>query len=169
MEKKAHVQVELDRLTPQLTAAEAERNAKLGEEQEARQTYLDASPNDPLIYSLHFAATQAKQAVASAQSDYQFLLAERKEALDGAFYFRDLPPPAVETQTDSDGRYTLDFPAGGSFVVAAFVQRTTASGIHPHYWLVRVTLADGETHSLPLTDTNVASAHSPDSLLETAD
>ena len=167
--KKAHVQAELDRLAPQLAAAEADRRAKLGEEQETRQAYLDASPRDPLLGSLYFAATQAKAAADSARTDYQYLLTERKEAMDGAFYFRDLPPPAVETRTSPAGRYELAFPAGGTVVVAASVQQPTASGTHPRYWLVQVTLANGETHPLPLSEANVSSAPSPDSLLQTAD
>ena len=164
----ARVQADLSRLEPQLKAAEAEKNARQEAAKSALQDSLDAAPSNPLYGALSFAAKQARMDVNTAQANYQYLLDQRAEAMDGNFYYRDLPAPLAESQTNPDGVYTLDLPAGGQYAVAARVSQTGIIGTQTHYWLVKTQLQDGVKASLPLTEHNAASSDSADTLMHTA-
>ena len=89
--------------------------------------------------------------------------------MDGESYFRDLPPPIFEVETDPTGEFTFDLPAGGRFVLAARADQPSGTGSHPRYWLVQITVPDGTQQLVPLSGKNVSSAQSADSLLQTAD
>lgn len=167
-EKNAYVQGELARLAPQVQAAGEEKKRRAALAKDAQQAYLDSPASDPLRSSLHFAAGQAKADVGTAAADYQYLLDEHDDALDGDFYFRDLPKPTVEAQTDAAGKFALDLPSGGPYVLAVRIHQTGLGDTRTHYWLVKIALEDGSQRSLPLTRDNVASAGSEDSLIHTA-
>ena len=159
---------ELARLTAQLQMAEAERKRRLAMARDAQQAYLDASPSDPLRTSLHFAAGQAKSDVSTATANYQYFLDERDDVLDGDFYFRDLPRPTAEVQTNEEGEFALDLPTGGTYVLAARVRQTGLGDTRTHYWLLKVALEDGSQRVFPLSNDNLASSGSADSLIHTA-
>ena len=168
-EKKARVQTELDRLAPQIAAAEQERAARNAAERDALQAYLNAGPTDDLRSSLRFAHEEAKSELRTAEDDYRFFLGKRRDAMDGEFYFQDLPVPMAETRTNSEGEFALVLPSGGQFAVAASVRQTTVEGPRLHYWLVKISLEDGTSKTLVLGNNNVASAEAAESLIQTAE
>ena len=164
----ARVQGELARLDPSLKAAAAAKDAREAAAKAAFQTFVDAASTDPLHGALRFAARQARIDVATATADYQYLLDQRAEVMDGELPYRDLPAPVAESQTDAQGSFALELPTGGRYVVAARLSQTGVTGTHTRYWLVRVALENGSEKSIALTESNVASADSADSLLRTA-
>ena len=168
-QENARLDGELGRLEPQLKAAAAARAEREEAAESALQASLQSPARDPLHPALVFAARQARADLGTATADYRYVLDERAEVMDEETYYRKLPPPVAESQTDAAGKYHLELPAGGRYAVAACVRRTGITGTDTHYWLVKVELPDGSTRSLPLSDDNVASSGSEQSLLRTAD
>lgn len=167
--KKAQVDKDLARLDPQIEAAAKERNARHAEAEAALQAFKNAAHTDPMLNALRFAATQTRNAAGTAADDYRYLLGERKEALDGERYFRELPPPAFEAETDPAGAFVFDLHAGGPFVLAVKVNQTGGSEARSRYWLVQVAVPDGGQQSVSLSEKNVSFVRSDDSLLQTVE
>ncbi len=163
--RKAAVQMELDRLAPLIRAAESEKNARLAEEQIARQALLDADPSSDLEPSLRFAYDQAQAAVKIADTNGRYFLDQRTEASGAEGYFRDLPEAAATADTDPAGEFTLDLPPGEAFAVAASVPQATRT----LYWLVKVSIGGEGQENIVLTGDNETSTHSPESLILTTD
>ena len=168
-EKKARARAELDRLTPEIAAAEVERTARIAAERAALKAFLDAAPADPLRPSLRFEHEQAVIAVKTADDDYRYLLDQRRDAAGADFYFRDLPDPLVTTRTDQAGRFTLALPPGREFVVAARARQDTGGKARPGDWLVKVAPAAGRSVNLSLDNHNATAAGSSASLIQTTD
>jgi hypothetical protein len=80
-------------------------------------------------------------------------------------YFTKLPEPVATTKTDADGKFSLTVPAGDEYVLASRAKRSLPGGGSEHYfWLVK---AQGST--VMLSNDNLTSAGSPDSLLTTTE
>ncbi len=160
------------RLDPQIETAEAERTRRLAEAQSALQAWRDANPADPLYKSLRFASTGAKTAAKTAEDDYRYLVDERTAAAGGEVYFHGLPEPAVATDTDGQGGFTLALPPGEEpYAVAACARQTADDGtVRSRYWLVQLSPAQrAGRESIRLDEKNVSSAPAPESLIHTAD
>jgi len=85
----------------------------------------------------------------------------------GRFYFADLPDPIAETKTDSDGKYSVTVPAPGQYALAAVAERTIGSSEEHYYWLISVTVKSGSATDGTLSNDNLASANSNESMITT--
>ena len=155
--KRAEMQAEIDGLAPQIAAAVAERAGCIDNEHRTLQAIFDAAPDDEMSASLVFAHDQAKAAVATAERSCRYLDDQRQAALDAAGYFQDLPPPVAMAQTDAEGGFTLELPAGGPYAVAASASGTTPDGPRPRYWLVKVPAPEAGQPPLLLSNANALS------------
>ena len=172
-QENAEAQAARVRLDPQIDAAATDRATRAAEAQAAAQALHEADPADPLLASLRFASQGAKDALKTAEKDYRYLADERTAAAGGEVYFHGLPEPVIAQDTDSQGNFTLDLPAGEEpYVVAARVQQTSEDGsVRVRYWLVNLSPEQrAGREPLPLDDRNVSSAaDAAASLIHTAD
>lgn len=85
----------------------------------------------------------------------------------GRYFCADLPAPIAEGKTDSDGKYSIAVPGPGQYAVAAIAQRTIGSDEEHYYWLVSVDVKAGGPTSATLSNDNLASAQSSESIIRT--
>jgi hypothetical protein len=123
----------------------------------------------------------AKQLEANAAADtYQALLRSLPEVKSpapvrlqslptGRDYFSGLPAAVTSTQTDADGRFTLDVPHKGRLVLAARAQRQIIDSTEEYFWLVRIPDDVRRGELLLLSNSTLTTADSPLSLVKTAE
>ena len=91
----------------------------------------------------------------------------------GAFYFSYLHSPIQSAETDADGRFRIEVPRTGSFVIAAQAERWVArypAGYTEHYyWLQPVSLEDQQERTQNLSNKNLTSTTGTSSLILTQD
>ena len=130
---------------------------------EATKGALNAYEADPQHASLEAALEQSLAAYCA----YCYLVEHRDDC--AGFYFVGLPQPIVATQTDSDGRFKIELPMKGQFVLAAQAQRTIGESEEHYYWLLKVSLDGSSAKTIMLSNNNLSSEGSPDSLIPTAE
>lgn len=85
----------------------------------------------------------------------------------GGFYFALFQSPIRSAETDADGRFAIDVPQTGAFVIAAQAKRSVKKHIEHYYWLQPVTL-EGQQHLIQnLSNNNLTSATGTPSLIHT--
>jgi hypothetical protein len=82
------------------------------------------------------------------------LLPELKGLTLTSTYYKALPAPITTSETDADGRFTLDIPSSGTFVLAAFASRTVGLDTERYSWLVPLE-DEGPEHQVLLSNNNV--------------
>jgi hypothetical protein len=89
----------------------------------------------------------------------------RHAMYSAAPYFTKLPEPVASTKTDADGKFGLTLPAGDEYVLGARAKRSLPGGGSEHYfWLVKA-----QSSTVMLSNDNLASAGSPDSVVTTTE
>jgi hypothetical protein len=79
-------------------------------------------------------------------------------------YFLGLPEPTATAKTDADGRFKLNLPVEGDFVIVASSTRQVFDKVEKYYWMVRLKPAE---LTLSLSNDNLTSSRGPDSILTT--
>jgi hypothetical protein len=95
------------------------------------------------------------------------LLEKSLNVSSGDYYFHDLPQPITATQTNSDGRFQIELPTKGDFVVAAQAHRTVGNWVERYYWLLKISLDGSQSKTIMLSNNNLSSERSPDQLIHT--
>jgi hypothetical protein len=87
----------------------------------------------------------------------------------GAFYFAFLHSPIQTAETDADGRFAIEVPTQGSFVIAAQAERHLLREIEHYYWLQPVSLEGQQQSVQNLSNKNLTSTTGTSSLIHTQD
>ena len=87
----------------------------------------------------------------------------------GAFYFAFLHSPIQTAETDADGRFAIEVPTQGSFVIAAQAERHLLGEIEHYYWLQPVSLEGQQQSVQNLSNKNLTSTTGTSSLILTKD
>jgi DNA segregation ATPase FtsK/SpoIIIE-like protein len=82
----------------------------------------------------------AFNAVLIAQSRYIEIKAKLNFCYSGGFYFALLQSPIRTAETDADGRFLIEVPKTGAFVIAAQAKRSVGDDTEHYYWLQPVSL-----------------------------
>jgi hypothetical protein len=167
-QKKQQAETEFARLTLLVDPAKSEMSAKERARDTALQAFLNTSYSDPNRRSLEAAYHQAKGQCELVARAYRFLLDAQSKFVSGAFYFDGLPEPLVTTQTDSDGKFTIEMPIKGNFAIATHAERTIGNSTERYYWLIKVSLDGAAKKAITLSNNNLSSEGSSDSLITTS-
>ena len=167
-QKKQQAETEFARLGRLVDPAKSEMNAKEKARDAAFQAFLNAGNSDPNRSSLEAAYHQAKGQCELVVRAYHFLLDAQSKLVSGAFYFDGLPEPLATTQTNSDGKFTIEIPAKGNFVIAARADHTIGNSTEHYYWLIKVSLDGAAKKAIMLSNNNLSSEGSSDSLITTS-
>jgi hypothetical protein len=81
------------------------------------------------------------------------------------FYFEGLPPGVSVAKTDADGKFTMRLPADQRFALAAKASRQILGTIEQYYWLIWVTCREGETTRVFLSNDNLLTVPSAESVV----
>ncbi len=164
--KKSEAEAKLQTLKPRLAAAKAEKELA----ERAERAALEAMRSAPLtaVYApLADAVEKAHQHKDTASRIYDALLVEQRGYLLGRYYFDALPKPIVRTQTNSDGKFAIEVPTKQQFAIAATAERIVGDSTERYYWLIKVSLDGAPKKTIMLSNNNLSSEASPDSLIVT--
>jgi len=87
----------------------------------------------------------------------------------GSFYFSYLQSPIRTAETDADGKFVMEVPKSGRFVIAAQAKRSVGNETEEYYWLQPVSLEGQQQLNQNLTNNNLTSTPGSSSLIHTAD
>jgi len=80
----------------------------------------------------------AKERVPKAEQRLSEALAHQKLLQSAAPYFVDLPTPTATAKTDADGRFQLNIPDEGDYVLLASSTRVVFNSTEQYFWIVRL-------------------------------
>lgn len=83
----------------------------------------------------------------------------------GAPYFANLPAAVASEKTDADGKFSLTIDRSKTVVLAAQATRRIMDKAENYYWLITVSLDGQPTKRIFLSNDNLATADSKDSLI----
>jgi hypothetical protein len=133
--------------------------------QAQRQSRYD----DPNRESLRNSYNQAEQAANRARAEYRKVRGARDFYYTGAFYFGLLVNPIQTAETDADGRFVIEVPQQGAFVIGAQAKRSVGDSTEHYYWLQPVSLGGQQKFSQNLSNNNLTSTPGTSSLIHTND
>jgi hypothetical protein len=171
---KAQADQEIGALQPKLDAA---RKA-LGSA-EARDSALEREADDAgtrikgeNYLAAYDAANAALDRWAGAQKGVGFA---KRAVLDveeqvraqnsGARYFANLPSPLASVKSDADGKFSIEIDRSATVVLAAHATRQVVGKAENYYWLVPVSLDGQLSKRIFLSNDNLATSDSKDSLV----
>jgi hypothetical protein len=89
--------------------------------------------------------------------------------LSQAYYITGLPTPLTEAETDADGKFSIQIPKTGSWVLEAAGERSVGNKTEGYLWIIRVS-KDAITHNqIFLNNDNLSDHPSDDSITSTMD
>ena len=169
----------------------AEQQAKAAEEQaraEVEQAKATVRRNQEL-YRQGFATTSGATSIIAAQAAVGYAESARitaSEAVDRAgagvsaargkiaslsatnsyyhsldFYFAHLQSPIQTAETDGDGKFTIQVPRKGDYVIAAQARRVVWRETEKYYWIQPVSLEGERQRVLNLSNSNLISSSMP--------
>ena len=170
LEKRAsEASAKFEELKSQIEAAEADKERLRKASDAAFDAYSQAETGSPNKAALEKASVEARKAREKATNTYYNLMQSREDLLSGAFYLDEMPKSIAVTQTDSQGRFSFNVPADGDFAVVAGVQRNENDSTKRYYWFIPVSVASEPTKEVLLSNNNLSSQGSADSLVLTID
>jgi hypothetical protein len=111
----------------------------------------------------------AREAAKTAGQQYWEIDRELSVCYSGAFYFAYLQSPIQTVETDADGKFAIEVPLTGTFVIAAQARRSVGDYTEHYYWLQPVSL-EGQQHRVQnLSNNNLTSTTGTSSLILTKD
>jgi len=152
----------------------------------ALKKYADSKIQElsPSVDAAKAASDQANSAdyfsesASKARSEYEKIRDERDFYYSGSFYFRYLQSPIQIVETDADGKFIMNVPERGAFVIAAkgdrYVGKTYIGEIgiditEHYYWLQPVSLDGQQNLTQNLSNNNLTGTTGTSSLIRTQD
>ena len=87
----------------------------------------------------------------------------------GGFYFALLQSLIRTAETDADGKFVIEVPKAGAFVIAAQAKRSVGDDTEHYYWLQPVSLQGQQQLTRNLSNNNLTSTTGTSSLIHTKD
>lgn len=112
---------------------------------------------------------EAREAADAARNRYSSIAREKHIYYSGAFHFAYLRFPIQTAETDADGKFVIEMPQTGSFVIAAQDSRRLWEETERYYWLQPVSLEGRQQRVQNLSNSNLTSATETSSLIRTSD
>jgi hypothetical protein len=108
----------------------------------------------------------AKEAARVARQRYNGLVWRRAYYCSAAFYFGYLRSSIQTVETDGDGKFAMEIPRTGAFVIAAEGERIVSSeNTERYHWLQPVSLEGGQKQVQNLSNSNLTRTKGTPSLL----
>ncbi len=107
----------------------------------------------------------AQKGVGSAKREVLDLEEQVRAQNSGARYFANLPSPLVSVKSDADGKFSMQLDSSATVVLAAHATRQVVGKAENYYWLVPVSLDGQPSKRIFLSNDNLATSDSKDSLV----
>ena len=89
------------------------------------------------------------------------------ESLLGGFYFDKMPNPLRVTKTNADGRFRIQIPGIGVFVIVARASRHVVDEEEQYYWLIKIDPKAGVNQTIMLSNDNLMTCNGMGIFLQT--
>ena len=155
--------------------ADADVREAAAQERAAFDTYLksigtnDSATAKQAHDAAKEAANNAREAASNLSSQYFKVIGNVDFYYSGAFYFAYLRSPIQTAETDADGKFVIEIPPTGAFVIAAQDKRRVWQDTERYYWLQPVSLEGRQQRVQNLSNSNLTSATGTSSLVLTKD
>ena len=166
---KTYADIKIQELNRSIEDALAAKRQAEEADQRWHQALRQLRSDDPNRESFRNSYNQAEQAANRARAEYQRLREARDFYYTGAFYFSLLVNPIQTAETDADGRFVIEVPPQGAFVIGAQAQRSVGDSTEQYYWLQPVSLEGQQKFSQNLSNSNLTSTTGTSSLIHTKD
>jgi hypothetical protein len=157
----------------QLRAPLAEAKAVLDQAEASEQAAFRAELQTIEAHGDHMAAKHAtdvqRKAEKTARNQYFEIAGKLSFYYSGAFYFPFLQSPIRTAETDAEGKFVIEIPQTGKFVIAAQAQRSIGDHTEHYYWLQPVSLEGQPELTQNFSNSNLTSATGTSSLVLTKD
>jgi hypothetical protein len=114
-------------------------------------------------------SSEARKAADAARDQYLRVARDENFYYSGDFYFGYLRSPLRTAETDADGKFVIEMPRTGAFVIAARNQRSLWDKTERYYWLQPVSLEGQQQRVQNLSNTSLSSTTGTSSLILTRD
>ena len=111
----------------------------------------------------------ARQAEKTARKQYFEMIGKRSFYHSGAFYFAFFQSPIRTAETDAEGKFVIEIPQTGKFVIAAQAQRSIGDHTEHYYWLQPVSLEGQPQRTQNFSNSNLTSTTGTSALILTKD
>jgi hypothetical protein len=157
----------------QLSGPVAETKAALDQAATSERAAYDAQYQAITAHGDYMAAKHAtdlaRKALATARNQYLEITGKLNFYYSGAFYFAFLQSPIQTADTDADGKFAIEVPQTGRFVIAAQAQRSIGKDTERYYWLQPVSLEGQQQRTQNLSNNNLTRTTGTSSLVITQD
>ena len=111
------------------------------------------------------AESLASKEVASARLALAALERQAQNWNSAPLYFESLPPPIASAKTDVDGKFSIMLKSKAAVAVAAHATRMVGDKVENYYWIVSVSLNGQLSKRIFLSNDNLVTSGSKDSLV----
>jgi hypothetical protein len=157
---RPEAQREIEQLQSQLNAARNAVDSAVAKAKAASAEYVQRASDAAFnrMMATHDDAMSAENAFYSLQ--------DRVRSWNPAStYFANLPTALTSATTDADGQFSVRIDRNGEFVLAAQDTRLVFGHTEEYYWLVAVSLGGSSSKKIFLSNDNLTTSDSKDSLL----
>jgi hypothetical protein len=167
----ANLQPQLDAARKALASAEAREKAADAELNAAANRTIAATDLASLetLRQAGDAAVNRWDAATNAVIHANEVVNEQEKSVrrwnSGALYFASLPPPTASVKTDADGKFSILVDRTATVVLAAYASRRLPNKTENYYWIVTVSLNGQPSKRIFLSNDNLATSDSKDSLV----
>jgi hypothetical protein len=169
----ANLQPQLEDARKALASAEARDKAADAEMKAADNRQIEAANRVDDSFDAASRASDAAtnrwiaagSAVGSAKNAVAELEKQFRSWNSGALYFASLPSSATSVKTDADGKFSIPLDRKATVVLAANATRRVLNKTENYYWLVTVSLDGQPSKRIFLSNDNLATTDSKDSLV----
>jgi hypothetical protein len=165
---KTYGDIKIQQLRPSVDAAKAAY-----EQTDAAERSASAA-NTKALGSPDFDSTlrtwnEAIEAARHAREQYFKIRPELDYYYSGGFYFGFLQSPLQTAETDAEGKFLIEVPQTGDFVMAAHARRAVGEHTEQYYWLQPVSLEGKQQRVQNLSNNNLTSTTGTSALVITQD
>lgn len=157
----------------QLHGPLAEAKAALDQAEASEQAAFQAELQTIRAHGDQMAAKRAtdveRKAEETARNQYFEIVGKLSFFYSGAFYFAFFQSPIRTAETDAEGKFVIEIPQTGKFVIAAQAQRSIGDHTEHYYWLQPVSLEGQPQLTKNFSNSNLTSATGTSSLVLTKD
>jgi hypothetical protein len=165
---KTNADIEIQQLRPSVDSAKTAYGQAEAAERAAYQMSLNSIGRRDHV-AAERAWKEAEEAHDKAREQYFEISGKLDRYYSGAFYLGFLGFPIQRAETDADGKFVIQLPERGRFVISAQAQRSVGGGTEHYYWLQPVSLDGQQQLTQNLSNNNLTSTTGTSSLVHTKD
>jgi hypothetical protein len=165
---RTYADIKIQQLRPSVDAAKSTYTQADVAKSAAYQMSLN-SIGKPDFQAADRAWQEATRVYDKARDQYFKIGAELRVYFSGAFYFGFLGFPIQRVETDADGKFVIQIPESGRFVIAAQAKRSVGDSTERYYWLQPISLEGQQQLTQNLSNNNLTSTTGTSSLIHTKD